>query len=42
VALTAAALLATTVWALQHDGAIEIAGHPRTIDGDTIAFAACM
>jgi endonuclease YncB( thermonuclease family) len=35
--VTAAALLATTVWAL-HDGAIEIAGHPRAIAGDTIAF----
>ena len=38
VAVAALALLAATVWALQHDGAIEIAGHPRAIDGDTIAF----
>jgi endonuclease YncB( thermonuclease family) len=35
--MAAAALLATTVWAL-HGGPIEIAGHPRVIDGDTIAF----
>jgi endonuclease YncB( thermonuclease family) len=38
VAAAALALLATTAWALQHDGSIEIAGHARTIDGDTIAF----
>lgn len=36
--IAAAALLATTVWALQHGGPIEIAGHPRVIGGDTIAF----
>jgi endonuclease YncB( thermonuclease family) len=36
--VAAAALLAATVWALQHGGSIEIAGHPRAIDGDTIAF----
>src|SRR5258707_5697937 len=38
VSAAALALLATTVWALQHDGSIQIAGHPRIIDGDTIAF----
>src|SRR5260370_25479546 len=38
VAVAALALLVTTVWALQHDGAIEIAGHPRAIDGVPIAF----
>ena len=37
VAVTAVALLATTIWAL-HGGSIEIAGHPRVVDGDTIAF----
>ena len=36
--MTAAALVATTVWALQYGGPIEIAGRPRVIDGDTIAF----
>jgi endonuclease YncB( thermonuclease family) len=36
--MAAAALLATTAWALQHGGSIEIAGHPRAIHGDTIAF----
>jgi endonuclease YncB( thermonuclease family) len=38
VAVAALALLAATVWALQHDGSIAIAGHPRAIDGDTVAF----
>src|SRR5712692_4061748 len=37
-AVAAVALLAATVWAQQHREPVEIAGHPRVIDGDTLAF----
>jgi len=37
-AVAATALLAATVWAKQHREPVEIAGHPRVVDGDTLAF----